>query len=338
MQNLNKYQGQFPHIRMRRMRSKPYLRDLVRENEITVHDLIYPMFILEGEGKREPIGTMPGLERTSLDILLEEAAELVELGIPAINLYPVVPPEKKSIDAQEAYNPEGLAQRAIRLLKKEFPQLGILSDVALDPFTTHGQDGIIDEHGYVLNDETNLVLVRQALSHAQAGVDMVAPSDMMDGRVGALRQALESSGYVNVGIMSYATKFASSYYWPFRHAVGSAQNLGKRDKKTYYTDPANGKESLREAALDIAEGADVIMVKPGLPYLDVVRNFKDHFNIPVFVFQVSGEYAMLMAAIQNGWLPEREAIMESLLCIKRAGANAIHTYFAKTVAKWLKEG
>jgi len=337
MQNLNSHLGQFPSVRMRRMRSKEHLRQLVRENEITVHDLICPIFVTEGEGKREPIGHMPGLDRISLDILLEEAAELVELGIPAINLYPVVPSEKKSLHAEEAYNPEGLAQRAFRLLKKEFPQLGILSDVALDPFTTHGQDGIIDENGYVLNDETNLVLAKQALSHAQAGVDMVAPSDMMDGRVSVLRQALEAAGYVNVGIMSYATKYASSYYWPFRTAVGSAQNLGKRDKKTYYTDPANGREALREAALDIAEGADVIMVKPGLPYLDVVHSFKQHFNIPVFVFQVSGEYAMLMAAIQNGWLPEKEAIMESLLCIKRAGANAIHTYFAKKVARWLKE-
>ena len=259
-------------------------------------------------------------------------------SIPAINLYPVVPVEKKSIDAREAYNPEGLAQRAVRLLKKEFPQLGILSDVALDPFTTHGQDGIIDERGYVLNDETNAILAKQALSHAQAGADMVAPSDMMDGRVAVLRQALEAAGYVNVGIMSYAAKYASSYYGPFRDAIGSAQNLGKRDKKTYQMDPANIAEALRETALDIAEGADAVMVKPGLPYLDVVRSIKQQFNIPVFVYQVSGEYAMLMAAIQKGWLPERESILESLLCIKRAGANAIHTYFAKKVARWLKEG
>lgn len=338
MQNLNHFHGQFPHIRMRRMRSKAFLRDIVREHEITVHDLIYPVFVTEGEGKCEPIGSMPGLERLSLDLLLGEAAELVELGIPAINLYPYIPPKKKSFEAHEAYNPEGLAQRAIRALKKNFPQLGILSDVALDPYTIHGQDGIIDEDGYVLNDETNLILARQALSHAQAGVDMVAPSDMMDGRVGILRQALESAGYANVGIMSYAAKYASSYYGPFREAVGSAQNLGKRDKKSYQMDPANSAEALREAALDVAEGADAVMVKPGMPYLDIVRSIKDKFNIPVFVYQVSGEYAMLMAAIQNDWLPEREAILESLLCIKRAGANAIHTYFAKKVAQWLKEG
>lgn len=338
MQNLNNSQGQFPHVRMRRMRSKEFLRHIVREHEITVHDLIYPVFVMEGNGKREPIGSMPGLERLSLDLLLKEAAELVELGIPAINLYPVISAEQKTLDGREAYNPEGLAQCAIRLLKKEFPQLGILSDVALDPFTTHGQDGILDEQGYVLNDKTNSILMRQALSHAEAGVDMVAPSDMMDGRVGMIREALEESGYINVGIMSYAAKYASSYYGPFRDAVGSAQNLGKRDKKTYQMDPANIAEALRETALDIAEGADAVMVKPGMPYLDVVRHIKHHFNIPVFVYQVSGEYAMLMAAIQNGWLPEREAIMESLLCIKRAGANAIHTYFAKKVARWLKEG
>lgn len=336
MQNLN--EGQFPQVRMRRVRSQEFLRHIVREHELTVHDLIYPLFVSEGNGKKEPIGSMPGIERVSLDYLLEEAAELVELGIPAINLYPVVPVEKKSIDAREAYNPEGLAQRAVRLLKKEFPQLGILSDVALDPFTTHGQDGIIDERGYVLNDETNAILAKQALSHAQAGADMVAPSDMMDGRVAVLRQALEAAGYVNVGIMSYAAKYASSYYGPFRDAIGSAQNLGKRDKKTYQMDPANIAEALRETALDIAEGADAVMVKPGLPYLDVVRSIKQQFNIPVFVYQVSGEYAMLMAAIQKGWLPERESILESLLCIKRAGANAIHTYFAKKVARWLKEG
>ncbi len=333
----NHFLGQFPQVRMRRTRCQKFIRDIVREHELTVHDLVYPLFVSESDKKRAPIGSMPGIERIPLDMLLEEVAEIVALGIPAINLYPVVPVEKKSIDAQEAYNPEGLAQRAIRLIKQAFPQLGILSDVALDPFTTHGQDGIIDEHGYVLNDETNLILVRQALSHAQAGVDMVAPSDMMDGRVGALRQALENSGHINVGIMSYAAKYASSFYGPFREAVGSAGNLGKRDKKTYQMDPANLAEALREAALDIAEGADVVMVKPGLPYLDVVHSIKQNFNIPVFVYQVSGEYAMLMAAIQNGWLPEREAIMESLLCIKRAGANAIHSYFAKKVASWLKE-
>jgi porphobilinogen synthase len=337
MQNQNHFLGQFPQVRMRRTRSQKFMRDIVREHELTVHDLIYPLFVTESGKGYEPIGSMPGLQRIPLDHLLAEVAEIVELGIPAINLYPVISVEKKSIDAHEAYNPDGLAQRAIRLIKKEFPQLGILSDVALDPFTTHGQDGIIDEHGYVLNDETNLILARQALSHAQAGVDIVAPSDMMDGRVSVLRQTLEAAGYSNVGIMSYAAKYASSYYGPFREAVGSAGNLGKRDKKTYQMDPANLAEALREAALDVAEGADAVMVKPGLPYLDVVHAIKQQFNIPVFVYQVSGEYAMLMAAIQNGWLPEREAIMESLLCIKRAGANAIHTYFAKQVAKWLKE-
>lgn len=338
MQNLNGFSGKFPFTRLRRMRSKEFLRHIIREHELTVNDLIYPVFVTEGQGRREPIGSMPGIERLSLDVLLKEAAEWVELGIPAINLYPVISVEKKSLDGREAYNSEGLAQTAIRKLKQEFPQLGILSDVALDPFTSHGQDGIIDENGYVLNDETNRILAKQAISHAEAGADMVAPSDMMDGRVQVIRQALESAGYCNVGIMSYAAKYASSYYGPFRDAVGSAANLGKRDKKTYQMDPANIAEAMREVALDIAEGADAVMVKPGMPYLDVVRSVKQQFNIPVFVYQVSGEYAMLKAAIQQGWLPEREAIMESLLCIKRAGASAIHTYFAKQVAQWLKHG
>lgn len=336
MQNLNSYSGRFPLTRMRRMRSKLFLRELVREHELTVKDLILPVFVTEGNNCREPIASMPGIERISLDILLQEAAEWVELGIPAINLYPVVPLKKKSLDGNEAHNPEGLAQTAIRMLKQAFPQLGILSDVALDPFTSHGQDGIIDEAGYVLNDETNLILAKQAISHAEAGADMVAPSDMMDGRIMIIRQALEAAGYCNVGIMSYAAKYASSYYGPFREAVGSAAHLGKRDKKTYQMEPANLAEALRETALDIEEGADVVMVKPGMPYLDVVRSIKQQFNIPVFVYQVSGEYAMLKAAIQQGWLPEREVIMESLLCIKRAGASAIHTYFAKQVAQWLK--
>lgn len=280
---------------------------------------------------------MPGVERLSIDLLLEEAAELVALGVPAIALFPVTPLEQKSLLAEEAYNPDGLAQRTVRALKASFPELGVITDVALDPFTTHGQDGIIDDEGYVLNDITTEILVKQALSHAAAGVDIVAPSDMMDGRIGAIRAALEENGFINTQIMAYSAKYASCYYGPFRDAVGSAGNLGKSNKATYQMDPANSNEALHEVALDIQEGADSVMVKPGMPYLDVIRQVKDQFGVPTFAYQVSGEYAMHMAAIQNGWLKEKESIMESLLCFKRAGADGILTYFAKRVAQWLKE-
>jgi porphobilinogen synthase len=279
---------------------------------------------------------MPGIERVSIDELLKEAAELVELGIPAVALFPVTPAEKKSLDAKEAWNPEGLAQRAVRALKKEFPQLGVITDVALDPFTTHGQDGLIDDTGYVLNDETVAVLVKQALSHAEAGADIVAPSDMMDGRIGAIRTALESAGHIHTRILAYSAKYASSFYGPFRDAVGSAANLGAGNKYSYQMDPANSDEALWEVALDLEEGADMVMIKPGMPYLDIVRRVKDQFGAPTFVYQVSGEYAMLMAAAQNGWLDERAVVMESLLSMKRAGADGILTYFAKRVARWLK--
>jgi porphobilinogen synthase len=280
---------------------------------------------------------MPGVERLSIDLLLAEAEELVALGVPAIALFPVTPLESKSLLAEEAYNPDGLAQRATRALKARFPELGVITDVALDPFTTHGQDGIIDDEGYVLNDITTEILVKQALSHAAAGVDIVAPSDMMDGRIGAIRAALEENGFINTQIMAYSAKYASCYYGPFRDAVGSAGNLGKSNKATYQMDPANSNEALHEVALDIQEGADSVMVKPGMPYLDVIRQVKDQFGVPTFAYQVSGEYAMHMAAIQNGWLKEKESIMESLLCFKRAGADGILTYFAKRVARWLKE-
>lgn len=329
--------GAFPGRRLRRVRKHDFSRRLVRENQLTVNDLIYPVFVLEGEGQREAVASMPGVDRLSIDLLLIEAAELVELGVPAIALFPVTPLAQKSLLAEEAYNPDGLAQRATRALKARFPELGVITDVALDPFTTHGQDGIIDDEGYVQNDITTEILVKQALSHAAAGADIVAPSDMMDGRIGAIRAALEENGFVNVQIMAYSAKYASSYYGPFRDAVGSAANLGKSNKATYQMDPANGNEALHEVALDIAEGADSVMVKPGMPYLDVIRQVKDQFGVPTFAYQVSGEYAMHMAAIQNGWLKEKESIMESLLCFKRAGADGILTYFAKRVAQWLKE-
>ena len=329
--------GAFPGRRLRRLRKHDFSRRLVRENVLTVNDLIYPVFVLEGENRREAVPSMPGVERLSIDLLLEEAAELVELGVPAIALFPVTPLESKSLMAEEAYNPNGLAQRTVRALKARFPELGVITDVALDPFTTHGQDGIIDDEGYVLNDITTEILVKQALSHAAAGADMVAPSDMMDGRIGAIRAALEENGFVNVQIMAYSAKYASHYYGPFRDAVGSAANLGKSNKATYQMDPANGNEALHEVALDIAEGADSVMVKPGMPYLDIIRRVKDQFGVPTFAYQVSGEYAMHMAAIQNGWLKEKESIMESLLCFKRAGADGILTYFAKRAAQWLQE-
>ncbi len=327
---------EFPMVRMRRMRRSEFSRRLMRETRLAVDNLINPVFIMEGRG-REPVPSMPGVERLGLDALREEAAECVALGLPALVLFPVTAPEHKSDDAREAYNPEGLAQRAVRLLKKEFPQLGVITDVALDPFTTHGQDGLIDAGGYVLNDETVAVLIRQALSHAEAGADVVAPSDMMDGRIGAIRAALEDAGHIHTRILAYAAKYASSFYGPFRDAIGSAANLGAGDKYSYQMDPANSDEAMREVALDLAEGADMVMIKPGLPYLDIVQRVKEHFGAPTFVYQVSGEYAMLMAAAQLGWLDERASAMESLLSIKRAGADAILTYFAKRAARWLQQ-
>ena len=329
--------GAFPLRRMRRMRRDDFSRRLMRESSLSVDDLIYPMFILEGENQREPVASMPGVERVSIDELMKEAAELVELGIPAVALFPVTSAEKKSEDASEAYNPDGLAQRAVRALKAQFPELGVITDVALDPFTTHGQDGLIDETGYVMNDETVEVLVKQALSHAEAGADVVAPSDMMDGRIGQVRQALEAAGQIHTRILAYSAKYASSFYGPFRDAVGSAANLGAGNKYTYQMDPANGDEALWEVSLDLEEGADMVMVKPGMPYLDIVRRVKDQFGVPTYVYQVSGEYAMLMAAAQNGWLDEKAVILESLLGFKRAGADGILTYFAKRVAQWLSE-
>ncbi|MFD1009338.1 MULTISPECIES: porphobilinogen synthase [Oceanisphaera] len=329
--------GGFHSRRLRRTRKNDFSRRLVRENTLTVDDLIYPVFVLPGQGRREAVESMPGIDRLSIDLLLEEAAELVTLGVPLIALFPVVDANQKTLMAEEAYNPEGLAQEAVRALKEAFPELGVMTDVALDPFTVHGQDGILDDNGYVLNDITTEVLVKQALSHAQAGADIVAPSDMMDGRIGAIRQALEEAGFINTQIMAYSAKYASNYYGPFRDAVGSAANLKGANKSTYQMDPANSDEALQEVALDIAEGADSVMVKPGMPYLDVVRRVKDQFGVPTFAYQVSGEYAMHMAAIQNGWLKERETVMESLMCFKRAGADGILTYFAKRVATWLKE-
>ncbi|EIW88288.1 delta-aminolevulinic acid dehydratase [Alishewanella agri BL06] len=328
----------FPASRPRRMREQDFSRRLMAEHKLTVDDLIYPMFILEGEQQRESIASMPGIERLSLDLLLAEAKELVALGIPAIALFPVVPAAKKSLNAEEAWQPDALVQRAIKLLKQQVPELGIITDVALDPYTTHGQDGIIDDNGYVLNDVTTAALVKQALSHAAAGADIVAPSDMMDGRIGAIREALEDAGFVNTRILAYSAKYASSYYGPFRDAVGSAGNLKGGNKKTYQMDPANSNEALHEVAQDLEEGADMVMVKPGMPYLDIVRRVKDEFGVPTFAYQVSGEYAMHMAAIQNGWLAEQPVIMESLLAFKRAGADGILTYFAKKVAIWLKQG
>lgn len=325
----------FPNSRMRRMRASAFSRALMQENVLTVSDLIYPMFIIEGKAKREPVASMPGVERVSLEELEKEAEAIYKLGIPAIALFPVTPDDKKSLSAEEAYNPEGLAQRAVRLIKKEVPELGVITDVALDPFTSHGQDGLIDENGYVINDETVEVLVRQALSHAQAGADIVAPSDMMDGRIGAIRTELEGQGFVNTKILSYAAKYASSFYGPFRDAVGSASSLSGGDKYSYQMDPANSDESLREVQLDLDEGADMVMIKPGMPYLDIVQRVKMEFGVPTFVYQVSGEYAMLKAASQNGWLDEKSCVLESLLGMKRAGADAILTYYAKDVAAWL---
>ncbi len=335
MQEKTALSAPFPHTRMRRMRRDEFSRRLMRETEITPSDFIYPVFILEGQGEREAVASMPGVERLSIDLLVQEAKQVHALGIPAVALFPVTPPEAKSEDAHEAFNPDGLAQRAVRALKDAVPELGVMTDVALDPFTTHGQDGLIDASGYVINDETVEVLLKQAASHAAAGADMVAPSDMMDGRIGAIRSVLEAEGHIHTRIMAYSAKYASSFYGPFRDAVGSAANLGGGNKYTYQMDPANSDEALREIALDLQEGADMVMVKPGMPYLDIVRRVKDEFGAPTFVYQVSGEYAMLMAAAQNGWLDEQAVVMESLLCIKRAGADGILTYFAKQAAQWL---
>jgi len=327
----------YPYTRKRRMRRDDFSRRLMREHQLSASDFIYPMFILDGEQQREAVDSMPGIDRVSIDLLLEEAREVSELGIPAITLFPVVGAAGKSDSADEAWNPEGLVQRAIRALKAEYPDLGVITDVALDPYTSHGQDGLLDENGYVVNDETVEVLVRQALSHAAAGADVVAPSDMMDGRIGMIREALESSGYLNTRILAYSAKYASSFYGPFRDAVGSAANLAGGNKYSYQMDPANSNEALHEAALDIDEGADMIMIKPGLPYLDIVRRVSEELQFPTFVYQVSGEYAMLKAAGQNGWIDERACVLEALLSIKRAGANAILTYYAKSAAAWLRE-
>jgi len=327
----------YPSTRMRRMRRDDFSRRLMQENCLTPADFIFPVFVLEGSGEREAVASMPGVERLSIDLLLQEARETHALGIPAMALFPVTPPEVKSEDAREAYNPDGLAQRAVRALKEALPDLGVITDVALDPFTTHGQDGLIDASGYVMNDETVEVLVKQAVSHAEAGADVVAPSDMMDGRIGAVRDALESAGRVHTRILAYSAKYASSFYGPFRDAVGSAANLGGGNKYTYQMDPANSDEALREVELDLNEGADMVMVKPGMPYLDIVRRVKERFGVPTFAYQVSGEYAMLMAAAKNGWLDERSVVMESLLCTKRAGADGVLTYFAKRAAQWLGE-
>ncbi|MGF1725909.1 porphobilinogen synthase [Photobacterium nomapromontoriensis] len=330
-------QGAFPARRMRRMRKHDFSRRLMAENQISVNDLIYPMFILEGDNRRETVDSMPGIERLSIDLMLDEVRYLANLGVPAIALFPVVSQEFKTVWAEEAYNPQGLVQRAVRQLKEQVPEMGVITDVALDPFTIHGQDGIIDDHGYVMNDITTEVLIKQALSHAEAGADVIAPSDMMDGRIGAIREALEEAGFVHTQIMAYSAKYASNYYGPFRDAVGSAGNLKGGDKKTYQMDPANSDEALHEVAMDVNEGADMVMVKPGMPYLDVVRRVKTELQVPTFAYQVSGEYAMHMAAIQNGWLKERETVMESLVCFKRAGADGVLTYFAKAVAEWLAE-
>ena len=327
----------FPYTRMRRMRRNDFSRRLMAENQLSVNDLIYPVFVLEGKNRRESIESMPGIERLSIDLLIEEAKELFDLGVPAVAIFPVTPADKKSLYAEEAYNDDGLVQRTVRALKEAFPELGVITDGALDPFTTHGQDGIIDDEGYVINDVTTEILVKQALSHAAAGADVVAPSDMMDGRIGAIREALEADGFIHTRIMAYSAKYASSYYGPFRDAIGSARNLKGADKKTYQMDPANSDEAIREVALDLQEGADMVMVKPGMPYLDIVRRVKDEFGVPTFAYQVSGEYAMHKAAIDNGWLSEEATIMESLLAFKRAGADGILTYFAKQAARYLNK-
>jgi len=322
----------FPETRLRRMRANDFSRRLMRENQLSVNDLIYPMFILDGKNQREAIISMPGVERLSIDLAVKECKLLSKLGVPAVALFPVTPNSHKSEMAEEAYNPDGIAQRAVKAIKDACPEMGVITDVALDPFTTHGQDGIIDDSGYVLNDITVEILAKQALSHAQAGADIIAPSDMMDGRIAEIRDVLEQDQHVNTRILAYSAKYASAYYGPFRDAVGSAGNLGKGNKFNYQMDPGNSDEALHEVALDLAEGADMVMIKPGMPYLDIVRRVKDEFKVPTFVYQVSGEYAMHMAAAQNGWLDEKAVMMESLTCMKRAGADAILTYFAKAAA------
>ncbi|MBC3935289.1 porphobilinogen synthase [Undibacterium rugosum] len=327
----------FPTIRMRRMRKDAFSRALMRENTVTSADLIYPVFVVDGEQQRQPVTSMPGVERVSIDFLLDVAADCVQLGIPVLALFPAIDASLKTPDGIEATNPDGLIPRAIRALKAAHPELGILTDVALDPYTSHGQDGLIDDNGYVLNDETTAMLVRQAMTQAAAGADVVAPSDMMDGRVGAIRNALEEAGYIHTRIMAYSAKYASAFYGPFRDAVGSAANLGKSNKANYQMDPANSDEALREVALDLAEGADMVMVKPGMPYLDIVRRVKDEFQVPTFAYQVSGEYAMIKAAAQNGWLDHDKTMMEAMLAFKRAGADGVLTYFARDIARLLKQ-
>ena len=328
--------SQFPAVRMRRMRHDAFSRAMMREHTLSPADLIYPVFILEGENQREEVLSMPGVERLSVDLLLHVAEDCVALGIPVMALFPVINPILKTPDGVEATNPKGLVPRAVRALKARFPELGILTDVALDPYTSHGQDGLLDHDGYVMNDETCSMLVRQALNQAEAGVDIVAPSDMMDGRIGIIRTALETHRYIHTRIMAYSAKYASAFYGPFRDAVGSTTNLGKSNKMTYQMDPANSDEALREVALDIAEGADMVMVKPGMPYLDIVRRVKDEFKVPTFAYQVSGEYAMIMAASQNGWIDRDKAMMEAMMAFKRAGADGVLTYFARDIARHLK--
>ena len=323
--------------RLRRMRKHEFNRSLIRENSLSASDLIYPLFIVEGENKRVEIDSMPGIERLSIDQLLVEAKEIVDLKFQAIALFPVISSEKKSLEAEESYNSDGLIQRAVRELKRNFPKLAVITDVALDPYTSNGMDGITDSKEYVLNDETVEILIKQAISHAQAGADIVAPSDMMDGRIGAIRNALEEAGFIHTNILAYSAKYASAFYGPFRDAVGSASNLGKADKKTFQMDPSNSNEAIREVELDIAEGADMVMIKPGLPYLDIVSNVKQTFGVPTFAYHVSGEYAMLKAASQNKWIDEKQTVLETLLCFKRAGADAILTYYAKDAAKWIQD-
>ena len=327
----------FPAIRMRRMRRDAFSRAMMREHVVTSADLIYPVFILDGKNQRESVASMPGVERLSIDLLLPVAEDCVKLGIPVLALFPVIDASLKTPDGIEAINPQGLVPRAVRELKQRFPELGILTDVALDPYTSHGQDGVLDANGYVLNDETTPLLVRQALAQAEAGVDIVAPSDMMDGRIGAIREALEANKHIHTRIMAYSAKYASAYYGPFRDAVGSAANLGKGSKATYQMDPGNSDEALREVALDIAEGADMVMVKPGMPYLDIVRRVKDEFRLPTYAYQVSGEYAMIKAAAQNGWVDHDKIMMEAMMCFKRAGANGVLTYFARDIARLLQK-
>lgn len=335
--SFNNSQRFYPETRMRRMRANDFSRRLMRESVLTPDDLIYPVFVIEGENETEQVASMPGVERMSIDLLVKEAKQLASLGVPAMALFPVTPMDAKSEFAEESYNPDGLAQRAVKAIKDACPEMGIMTDVALDPFTTHGQDGIINDEGYVLNDRTVDTLIKQALSHAEAGADIVAPSDMMDGRIGGIRDELESNGFVNTLIMAYSAKYASAYYGPFRDAVGSAANIGKGNKFSYQMEPANSDEALHEVALDLAEGADMVMVKPGMPYLDIVRRVKDELKAPTYVYQVSGEYAMHVAAYQNGWLDEQSVTLESLLAFKRAGADGVLTYFAKRVAQWMND-